>query len=88
MPWSLLKDDDGHVDRAQHTELIGLFEESILALQECDRAVALVCDGLYLDLSSAHGDRRGGTAGVMEMVVGEQEMRRCLLRAKWGVDDS
>lgn len=30
--WSFLEDNDRNVDRAEHTELVGLLEEPILAL--------------------------------------------------------
>jgi hypothetical protein len=30
--WTLLEDDNGDVDRAEHAELVSLFEEPILAL--------------------------------------------------------
>ena len=70
------EDDDGHVDGAEHGELVSLLEQAALALQEGSAAgqfqlrrrhwygqarglhgaVAVVLDGLDLDLSATHGD--------------------------------
>ena len=83
------EDDDSHVDRTENGELVGLFEQAALALEEgavggqlCSdsngrdearwermgmrkwgrvdlhRAVAVVLDGLDLNLSAAHGEWR------------------------------
>lgn len=52
------EDDDSHVDRTENGELVGLFEQAALALEEGDRAVAVVLDGLDLNLSAAHGEWR------------------------------
>lgn len=51
------KNDDGHVDRAQDRELVGLLEQSALTLEEGYRPVAVVLDGLDLDLATTHGGR-------------------------------
>jgi hypothetical protein len=52
------EDDDGHVDGAEHRELMRLLEEAAFALEEGDGAVPVVLDGLDLDLSAAHGGWR------------------------------
>lgn len=51
----MAEDDDGYVDRAQNRQLMRLFEQAALALEEGDRTVAVVLDGLDLDLAAAHG---------------------------------
>lgn len=52
----MAEDDDGDIDGAQHGELVGLLEETALALEEGDGAVPVVLDGLYLDLPATHGE--------------------------------
>jgi hypothetical protein len=58
------KNDDSHINRAEDRELVGLFEEAALALEEGNGAVAVVLDGLDLNLSATHGvrDARGSGA--------------------------
>lgn len=51
------EDDHSNVDRAEDGELMGLLEEAALALEKGDGAVAIVLDGLDLDLAAAHGQQ-------------------------------
>lgn len=48
------EDDDGDIDRAEDGELMSLLEEPSLAFEKGDGAVAIVLDGLDLDLAAAH----------------------------------
>jgi hypothetical protein len=50
------KDEDGDIDGAEHRELMRLLEETALALEESDWAVAVILDGLDLNLPSTHLD--------------------------------
>ena len=50
------KDDDGHLRIGQDGEFVRLFEETGFALEIGDRAVAILLDGLDLDLFATHGD--------------------------------
>jgi hypothetical protein len=48
------EDEDGDIGRAEDGQLVGLFEETKLALQEGDRAIAVILDGLDLNLPTTH----------------------------------
>lgn len=50
------KDEDGDIDGAEDGQLVGLFEQTALSLQERDRTVSVILDGFDLNLSSPHGD--------------------------------
>jgi hypothetical protein len=52
------EDDDGHIDGAEHRELMRLLEKTAFALEEGDGAVPVVLDGLDLNLSATHGGWR------------------------------
>jgi hypothetical protein len=51
----LAEDDDGDVDGGEDGELVGLLEETALALEKGDGAVPIILDGLDLDFPAAHG---------------------------------
>jgi hypothetical protein len=50
----LAKDDDGDVDRGEDGELVGLLEQTALALEKGDGAVPIILDGLDFDFPAAH----------------------------------
>jgi hypothetical protein len=68
------KDDNGHIDGAEHGEFIGLLEETSLPLQKCDRTVPLIFDGFDIDLPATHCD--GGATGERPVV----SKRGCRIR--------
>ena len=55
----LTKDNDGHVDRAQHAELVGLFEQSILALPTND-------EGQYASAGCGGAENRASVCGCFK----------------------
>jgi hypothetical protein len=50
------ENDDSDVDGAEHGELVRLLEQTAFALQKRHGAVAVILDGLDLDLSATHGE--------------------------------
>jgi len=50
------ENDDGYVDGAEYGKLMRLLEQTALALEESYGAIAVVLDGLDLNLPATHGE--------------------------------
>jgi hypothetical protein len=50
------EDDNGHINRAEHGQLIGLLKETSLPLQKGDRTVPFILDRFDIDLPATHCD--------------------------------
>lgn len=53
----MAKDDDSDIDGAEDGELVSLLEQAAFTLEESNRSVPVVLNGLDLDLSSSHSGR-------------------------------
>jgi hypothetical protein len=70
------KDDNSHIDRAEHGQFIGLLEQTSLPLQKGDRAVPFILDRFDIDLPATHCD--GGATAETPAVS-----KRCSCGRMW-----
>ena len=73
----MAKDNDSHVRVGQYGELVRLFEETSFALEVGDRSVAILLNGLDLDLLPAH-DGLWSHEAIRRQAGGESEIERGL----------
>jgi hypothetical protein len=51
----MTKDNHSDLNTSKHAELVRLFEQSTLALEESDTAIAIILNRLDLDFAPTHG---------------------------------